>query len=214
MLVVAIILTILLAITLLRFGLSVEYSAEGLTAKVKAGPLSFKVLPQKDKSEKDLKRAELKKIRREEKKKAKKSKEKRPGGLGDFKKMLHAGKTTLDRLRRRLLIKRLVLHYTAAGDDPAGTAMGFGAANAAFGAIIPVLENNFRIRRYDLKASADFETNEAAIYANILISIAVWEALYVFFALLPIFARDAKRPERLDKKDRKEAQKNEQSPDE
>jgi len=177
MLALAIVFAVILILALLRFGASAEYSSDGFTVVAHVGPLSFRVLPGKEKP--------VKKVKAKKEPKPK-EKEKKPGSLKDFLNMLPAIKNTLSRLRRRLLIKRLTIHFTAAGEDAAATALSYGAANAVFGAITPILENNLRIRRRDFQAFADFQAVEQGIYVNAAISIAVWEVVYIALALLPI----------------------------
>jgi len=194
----AIVLSILILIALLRFGVSVEYSGSGLFVTVKVGPLSLKVLPDEEKPVSAKKEAKRKARKEKAKEKAKKraeekarkkaeegSDEKKPGALKTVLEFLPAVKTTLSRLRRRLLIKRLVIHYTVAGDDPYNVAQTFGAANAAIGAITAVLENSFRIKRREFRAIPDFFSTQQSIYINAAISLAVWEAFYIVFAVLP-----------------------------
>jgi len=172
MLVVGIFLLVLLLLALLRVGVVLEYTENGLESWIKIGFLKLRI--NKDKKKK-------------KKKKEKKESSFKPGSLKDFLDMLKAIKNTLGRLKRKLLIKILILHYTSASDDPAKTALQFGAANAVFGIAVPLLEQNFRIKKRDLTASADFDSKEPGIYAKIIISIAVWELLYVLSALLPLF---------------------------
>ena len=175
MLVAAIIISILILLALLRFGIVVEYSDAGFALWVKAGFIKLR-LKEKDKKEKK------KKAKKKEKKPVKRG----PGNLSEFLDMLKAVKNALGRLRRKLLIKQLTLYYTSASDDPAKTAIQFGAANAVFGAIMPVMERYFKIKRRDLRTAADFDAKENGIYAKIIISIALWEALYTVLALLPL----------------------------
>jgi len=211
----AVVLSILILIALLRFGVSVEYSENGLIVTAQVGPLPLQVLPREEKpvsakkeakrkakkEEKARKKAEEKARKKAEKKAGKKDKkktdEKKPGALETVLELLPAVKTTLGRLRRRLLIKRLVIHYTIAGEDPFKVAQTYGAANAAIGAITAVLENSFRIKRRDFRAVPDFFSAQQGIYINAAISMAVWEAVYIVFALLPtgirIILRSAER---------------------
>jgi len=199
----AVVLSILILIALLRFGVSVGYSESGLIIKVQAGPLLLQALPRKEKpvsakkeakrkarkEEKARKKAEEKARKKAEKKAGKKAgkktDEKKPGALKTVLELLPAVKTTLSRLRRRLLIKRLVIHYTVAGDDPFKVAQTYGAASAAIGPIVAVLESSFRIKRRDFRAIPDFFSAQQSIYINAAISLAVWEALYIVFAMLP-----------------------------
>jgi len=175
MLALAIIFTSLLLIALLRFGFIAEYSEAGFDYWISIGFIKIR-LSGKEKT---------KKVKKEKKKKES-SVVIKPGSMSIFLDMLKAVKNALSRLKRRLLIKQLTLYYMSAGDDPATTALLFGTANAVYNTIIPALERNFRIRKRDLRASADFTATEQKIYAKIAISIAVWEVFYIIFALFPI----------------------------
>jgi len=214
MLALGIILAVLLLIALLRFGIIVIYDDEGFRLWAKVGFVKISVLDDnKDKKPK-------KKKKKKEKEKKFNPKEMMPGGLSEFLDMLRAVKNALSRLKRRLLIKRLRLYYMSAGENPANTAIQYGAANAVFETIIPILENNFRIRKSDLRATVDFNSTKQKIYAEIAVSIAVWEVFYIVFALFPIltaaFKRkpDSKTGSKLDNEsDRKDGQENGESPD-
>jgi hypothetical protein len=72
----------------------------------------------------------------------------------------------------------------AAGADPAATAINFGAVNTVYGMILPLIENNFNIRNRDLRASVNFESDEPYIYVKAILSLAVWEAVYVAFGVV------------------------------
>jgi len=188
MIAAAIVVAVLILIALLRFGVSVEYGADGVVASAQAGPVRLRVFPREVSPEKEARR-KLKAAAKKEKAAAKKAarkaleeKEKKPGKVKMFLEMLPSIKTALGRLRRRLLIKRLTIHYTAGGDDPASAALTYGAANAAFNTIVPLLEKAFRIKRKDLRAEVDFDTSEPLIYVHIAISLAVWEAVYIALA--------------------------------
>jgi len=194
MMALIIILAALIIIALLRFGVSAEYGADGVSVKAIAGPFLIKLYPREEKPDKALKKA----IKKEKKKaKEKPAKEKpareKPGGLEPLLAILRAVKTALGRVRRKLLIKTLTIRYVAAGDDAFKTALSFGAANAAFGAVLPLLENNFKIRRRDFTALADFISTEQSIYAKAALSLAVWEAVYIALAMLPLLIGGSKK---------------------
>ena len=178
MLALAITISAIVLIALLRFGVIMEYNDAGFILWVKVAFARFKLLSGDRK--------------KKSKKKEKKAKSIRPGSLSEFISIVKAIKNALIRMRRRLLIKQLTLYYTAGGDDPSKVAILYGTANAVFGAIIPVLEKIFRIKRRDLQASLDYSASEQGIYAKIIVSIAVWEVIYVVFALFPIFTATAR----------------------
>jgi len=185
-------LAVIVLIAVLRFGVSAEYSADGLSVSAKVGLLSVKVYP----VEVSRKKAEAKAARRKKKKEEAKAKpkEKKPGAVRAMFDMLPAVKTTLGRLRRRLLIKKLTIHFTAAGSDPSKVALSFGAANAAFSAVVPILDRSFRIKKRDFQTNADFDADKQTIYINAAISLAVWEAVYIVFAMMPVFYKEFLAP--------------------
>ena len=200
------ILAFLLLLALLRFGVSVVYGDGGFLVKAHAGPFSLIVYPRKEKSEKAVRKAARKKdkARKKKGKKAKKPAKKMPGGLDTFNVVLKSAKTILGRLRRKLLIKRLTVHVTFAGGDPMNTAMMYGAANIFFGGLMPSIESAFRIKRRDLRSYADFDAEKPLIYVDAAVSMAVWEAVYIFWAIMPVLTmRETVKPE-----DRKELQRN------
>ena len=194
MIVASVLLAVIIIIALLRIGVRVEYGANGFTASARIGPVSMRVFPRKvetpEKAEKKKKQREAKKakkaIKAKRAKKAKKEPEKeKPGAFKIFLDMIPVAKKTLGRLRRRLLIKNLTIRFTAGGEDPSKTGLTFGAANAAFNTIMPALETVFRIRRRRLSAAADFSADRPEIYVKAIISLAVWEIVYIAFAILP-----------------------------
>ena len=187
MIVLAIILAAMILFALLRFGVFAEYSADGFILKARIGFFSILLFPREEKPEKAAKKAAKKAERkaRKEKKPKKKIEIKKPGSLQELLDILNAVKNTMSRLRRRLLIKNLTIYFTAGGDDPFVTALSFGAASAAVGAIVPLLENNFRIGRHDFRISHDFISAQPTVYVKAIMSLAAWEAVYIFFALLP-----------------------------
>jgi len=191
MLALAIVLSVLILIALLRFGVIVEYSEVGLKLWAKIAFLKFRLLDED-------------KYRKPKKKKKKKDKEKKiniaelkPGSLNEFMEILRTVGNVFNRFRRRLLIKQLILYYTSASENAANTAMQFGAASAVFETIVPAIKRNFRVRRLDLRAAADFTSTTQKIYAKINVSLAVWEVFYIAFALMPlIISIFRKKPDR------------------
>ena len=178
------ILAFFLLISLLRVGINVEFSEDGILVLVMVGPIGIKIYP-----------AEKKKKKKKPKEKKKKKKEaeeekKKPGLLTELKSYWPAIKKTLLRLKRKLLIKELTIYYLAAGPDPAQAALSFGGISAAFGIITAVFENNFRIKKRDLRTAVDFEAEEPYIYIKVKLSLAVWEAVYVVSNLLTTMAKN------------------------
>ena len=213
MLALAITISVIIIIALLRFGVVIEYGDAGFRLWAKAGFLKFELLSDGKK----------KKPKKKKPKKERNLKEMMPGSLSEFTGMLKTVQNALGRLKRKLLIKQLTLYFTSAGEDPSTTALMYGAANAAVGAIVPMIRNNFRIRRLDLRTWFDFCSAEQKIYAKIIISIAVWEVFYILFALLPLVTSMFKRKtpknseninqDKINQKDRKDGEDNGKSSD-
>lgn|GEM_PF-1805266 len=185
------ILVVFLLVAFLRFGAIIEYSDAGIKLWAKVVFLKFQILGKEN-------------VRRKKKKKPKRKKKKKknidfsvlkPGSLREVLETLKTVRTVLDRLRRKLLIKQLTLYYIAAGDDAANTAKQFGAVCSAFETITPIIKRNFKIKRLDLRASADFTSSNQKIYAKLNITIAVWEVIYIALALIPfLFSAFKKNP--------------------
>ena len=232
MIALAIIIAVLTLVALLRFGVKAEYSEEGVSVAATAGPFTVKIYPRAAKDDKAMEKAKRKAEKKARRKAAKKAlkkekapkiseedqKEKKAGGFDYFKVILSSSGKALGRLRRRLLVKKLTIRFISGNGDPSKAALAFGAANAAFGVITPMLEKSFRIRRRDFSASADFCSAKPKIYVNAAFSLAVWEVFYLAFALLPLLT---KRPGKSNdestindiKTTGKEGQENGQTPD-
>jgi len=196
MLALAIVLAIIVLIALLRFGAIIEYSEAGFDVWIKAGFLRIKTVGEDVKNRKKI-RELRKKARKKLKKNIKRDntylKAMIPGSMDEFWTTLRAVSNVLNRFKRRLLIKELTLYYLSAGEDPANTALQFGAANAVFEAIMPDIKRNFRVRHLDLRAGFDFTSEQQKIYAKANLSIAVWEVFYAIFALFPIIVNIFKK---------------------
>jgi len=214
MIALAITVSVIVLIALLRFGVIVEYVEDGFFMWVKAGFLKIRLLDDKEKKPKK------KKKKKKKPKKERNIKDLLPGSLSEFSFAVKTVLNALSRFKRRLLIKQLTLYYTSAGEDPANTALQFGAANAIIGNLVPLIKKNFRVKRLDLRTWFDFTTPEQKIYAKIILSIAVWELIYVFFALLPLITNifkkspaTVKNSEMINDKERKDGKDNGESPD-
>jgi hypothetical protein len=182
MIALAVIFAVLLLLALLRVGVTAEYGADGMELRAFAGFVRIDLLRGARKPEKSKKAEKIKKQKKEKP-------EKKPGRARDFRAMLPAILETLGRFKRKLTVKRLTIHYTAAGDDAYSTAMAFGGASVGLGLLTPILENNLKLKRRDFQTSADFTAPEAYIYVNAAISLAVWEIFYIAAAILPAFLK-------------------------
>ena len=185
MIVLAIIIAVIGMFLLLRFGVSIVYDQDGLKVKAIVGVIPIKIYPSDKKKPKKKKKKEKKSVseltdillRR-------KKDDKKPGKLETFLELFKLAKNVLDRIRKKLLIKNIDIHFVSAGKDPMQVALMYGSANAVYSVLEPVLERNFRIRCFNFTSNADFEETKPLIYVNAAFSIAVWEVLYVLGALI------------------------------
>jgi len=168
MIALAIVIAVLALAAFCRIGVVVQYGENGLNAAAAVGPVKIKLLPRGDKAA-------------AKKEKGRKTVETavKAGRLESLKNQLPSLNKAIARLKRKLLIRELTIHYMAAGTDPAQTALYFGGVSAGYGFLLPLLENNFRIRKRDLRATVSFETAEPYIYVRAHISLMVWEAVYI-----------------------------------
>lgn len=166
-------LVVLIALFLLiRIRFSVSYDEDGMIAHLKILFFKIKIPPDKKKISK--------KTRKEEAPKA----EKKGGSLDKLKEILSPAIKTLGRAVRYIRIDKLCGTVTLASDDAFKTAMMFGGAAAGAGILLPVLENNFKIRKKDIEVSADFETNVPSARLSARISIAVWQIFALGFVFI------------------------------
>ncbi len=174
MIAAAAVLAFLLLISFLRVGITAVYEEVGFILEAYIGPVIIKIFPA-DKTRKES---------RKEKKEKTREGVVKAGRLESLRNQLPSLKKAFSRFKRKLLIKELTIYYMAAGSDPAATALYFGAASAGYGMILPLLENNFNIKKRDLRATVNFEVTEPYIYVKARLSLAVWEVFYVAFGLI------------------------------
>lgn len=223
--VLAVIILILVLICLIPMGARAVYSVDGPEVKVVVGPLSFLVYPrpEKEKTPKQLEKEELKarekaekkaqkaaeKQKKKEEKKAQKEAEKafgvkKPkepigGKIEFFKQLLGLGLNALGCIKRKLILKDLKLYLTvgAKGDDAAKGAITYGRAWAAVGALIPVLENTFRIKKRDIQVNLDYFSEKNVIYAQgtiiFLVGDILWIAIYYGVRALKLLLKQKRK---------------------
>ena len=177
------IVAVLVLISLIRVGGTVEYSRSGTLVHLRAGPLRIQVYPPKPK-----KKSGEKKPKRAKKKNPKPQKEEQPepkpgGQLDTLKAMLPLVADAAGQLRRKVRVDRLLLDVTAAAPDPAMAALSFGGVNAAIGMIWPLLENNFNIGDRRIRTKVDFNLTEPEAYLYASLSLRVGQAVALALTL-------------------------------
>ena len=102
--------------------------------------------------------------------------------------------TTLKRLMPCVRIPRLKLHFMAAGEDPANTALAYGAVGAAL-ELLRTKTSGY-IRKPDLRAEIDFQRSEPQVAGCVLISLYFYQALWFGLCFGWGFWRDYRRQRR------------------
>lgn len=165
-------LVILGAIVFLVIGVDVKYSDEGLALSARIGPLKIKLLPREERA---------KKPKPVKKKKEKEQAEKKPVDKELIKSIIPLGLDALGRLRRKLSIDMLALHFKAGNGDPYDTVLQYGRVTAALSVLLPALETAVTIRDRDIRTSFDFESEKPYIMVHIIATLAIWELIYIAF---------------------------------
>ena len=168
LIVIGIILLVFLLIALLRVGVSARLEENVFYLRAVAGPIKLRILPQKE--------DKAKKPKKPKKEKPKKDEQKTDDEKGKEK----------EKPKIKITIDKLTLHYTAASDDPYSAAMTFGYASAAVNALVPVLDNSFRIRERDIGAAVTFDSPDNIIFVDVQLTLAVWEIIYIGLAAWPV----------------------------
>ncbi len=197
LIVIGCILLFFLLLGLLKVGVAVAYADKTPQVRVVAGPVKITLLPAKPKKEKKSKKEKKKKPEKPKKpKKPKKpGKTEASGESGEekpktpvtelLKRFVPPALNALNRFRRKLSIDRLTLHYTVASGDAAKTGESYGKISAIVGAVLPLLHQTFQIKKQDVRVDVSFVTTEPVIYADLQLTIAIWQIVYVGLAMLP-----------------------------
>lgn len=179
----ACILAAVFLLSLVRVKVQGEYDDRSLTVRLGVGPMSFRLLPAKKEGgdrppKKRVKRRKAKKAAEPAKKDIKK----------DIKNIMSLALELLPvalraagSLRRKISVDLLEVRVLLAGDDPASTALSFGRVNALVGMVLPLLEQNFHIRRRDIRTSVDFQRPRSEVCAKAALSLTVGQG--AMFAL-------------------------------
>lgn len=157
-------------------GADVSWRGGVFTLRAKLGPFRMTLVPAK---EKKRKKKTAKKAESESTTQSPKPKLAFSGGVSEIMELLEFALNVLGDLRRKLRVEQLTLHVRfGAGDDAAKTAIAYGRAWAAIGALLPCLERLFVIGKRDLGAELDYACGEKmTVDARLVITITIGRAL-------------------------------------
>ena len=199
--VLGVIAVLLTAFALLKVGVWLEYSAEGFVLRAKAGPVSIPILPRPPKKEKKPKPP-----RRPAKKKASPEEPKpKQGGVPTLVlRLIPIVAEAAGRFKRKLVIDRLWLSFTAGGaSDAAAGALLYGRISASMGMLVPLLENHFNLKDRRFHTGVDFTAEHPALYLHAVLTIRVGQVIVLAarcgiqcFKVYRVWRREHPRPAR------------------
>lgn len=180
--ILAVILLVLLLVGQVRVGGRAEFNAEGFFLWVRLGRFQIKILPAAPKKEKP---AKPKKLKEKKPKKPKKAKppaplpEKIGGALEYAQALLPVALEAAKGMWRGLRVDVLELELTAGGSDPADTAMLYGQANAALGALWVPLTKAFHVKEGAARVKLDFDAPGTTVYGQAELSIKIGTVVWI-----------------------------------
>lgn len=180
--VLLIFLLVLFLIGRIRLGGMVEYAAQGLLVKLRIGGIWLRLYPGKKK--KGEKKPPKKKKKKEKPTGEEKEEPKAGGPLSLVKQYLPLVGEAAGGMKRRIVIDRLFLDFTAASQDAAGAAMAFGYANMAVGMLWPIFEQNFVVKDHRFRTDVDFAAQSPTVYLNVALSIRIGQLVSFVLRLL------------------------------
>lgn len=169
--VLALVLLVLFLLGQLRIGVRGAYTADGLTAGARIGPVRIQLYPFK-KNKKAPKAPKPQKGRMEPEKKS-------GGGAKPLLKLLPLALEAAEQFRRKLQVDVLYLEVTAGAPDPADAAMIYGRTNAALGAAWQPLNTAFHIKDGRAVVRVAFDREQTTVYGTLAMSIKLGQALWL-----------------------------------
>ena len=175
-------------IALIRVGVIAEYSEDGFELRAILGPVRIQLVPAR---EEDGKTKKNKKEKKSIEKKAKKSetsvdksqKDKKGGTVQKVKVVLPTVLQTVGRFFKHLRIDVLTIRYAITSNDPYDVALNYGYVSGALGYICPMLDRNFKIKKWDVNVYPCFTDPEESMYIKARATIAIWELIYIILKL-------------------------------
>lgn len=180
--ILAVVVLVLLLIGQVRVGGRAEFNADGFFLWIRLGRFHIKILPMKPKEEKPEKP-----LKPKEKKPKKPKKEKPPtplpekigGALEYAQALLPVALEAAKGMWHGLRVDVLDLELTAGGSDPADTAMLYGQANAALGALWFPLTKAFHVKDGTARVKLDFDAPGTTVYGQAALSIKIGTAVWI-----------------------------------
>lgn len=161
----------------IRLGGDVEYSDQGVLARLRIGAFHIQLYPAKKKKKREKKEEKKPSSKPAQEEDEKEEKERKGGKLGPIQKYLPLVGQAAGELRRKIRIDRLDIDFIAGGGDPVAAAMAFGYSNAAMGMIWPIFEQNFQVKEHRIRTACDFDAASPVVYLFAAVSLRLGQLL-------------------------------------
>lgn len=155
-------------LSLLPVGARVDYDETGVQVRLKLGPLSFLAYPRKAGKDKG---------KGDKTKPPKATSAKRGGSFALVRELLPLAADAAGELRRKIVVELFQMDLLWSDPDPARCALGFGAANAAMGALWPLVEESFQVKERRLRTAVDFDQGRPTVVLTVWLSLRVGQLL-------------------------------------
>ena len=161
---------VLLLIGCIRVGVQVEYCAQGLFVRVRAGRFYIPVFHGKKGREKPKKEKPAAA-------KASSEKKKRGGLLQLALKFIPLVLDTVKRFFRKLQVDKLDMELVVCAADPADAAIRYGQANALLGSLWQPMVEAFHVKDGHAHVGVDFEETKSTLYLLATLSLTIAQIL-------------------------------------
>lgn len=173
----ALILLFLLLVLQVRVKLLLRYEGTGCLLKLLWGPLQLTLYPLRP--SKVQKKQKKPKVKKEKPEKPSDQKPNRTFTPALLREMLALALDSSGRMKRKLRIDDLMLRLHWGLEDPADTAISYGLAQAALGAMVAFVEVHFTVKKRQTEILLDYTLEKPQLVGRLLASITVWHMLAI-----------------------------------
>ena len=181
------ILLLIIILLLCPVVLSVKYVNDCLTIKL----CGFRLVPPKDKPQKEKKEKKKKKENTEQTNPKKKSKI----DFNQIKTLVTSATPAVKRVFKGIKIRRFRFIYICAGEDAAKTAIQYGRVCAAVASVLPLVQNIFDIKFDKIDVRLDFSVNKPYNEVKFKAKLKVYVLIASAFVFLKNYLKTSKSSE-------------------
>lgn len=175
---------VLALLAVMPLGVRARYDAGGFVLKLVAGPVRIPLYP-RDRKKPEKKEKKKQPVKAASSAQTASQKPQSGGDIRQFRGIISEALRFLSAFRRKLVVRKLEMKLTLAGDDPCDLACNYGRAWASLGNLMPQLERVFHIKKRNLEVACDFCGERTVIYAylDVVISLGHLVSLGVVYGI-------------------------------